>query len=40
MVRVEEQNKYAMVVSSLKEGVMLPGPSEVGIIEKIEETEY
>ncbi|KAL2146363.1 hypothetical protein VTI28DRAFT_4388 [Corynascus sepedonium] len=37
MVRVEEQNKYAMVVLSLKEGVMLPNSSEVSIMEKVEE---
>ncbi|KAK4249195.1 hypothetical protein C7999DRAFT_12957 [Corynascus novoguineensis] len=40
MVRVEEQKRYAMIVSSLKEDAMLPDPSEVGIMEKVEETEW
>ncbi|KAL2022260.1 hypothetical protein VTK56DRAFT_5870 [Thermocarpiscus australiensis] len=31
MVQFGEQRRYAMVVLSLKEGVTLPGPSEVGI---------
>ncbi|KAK4234623.1 hypothetical protein C8A03DRAFT_18513 [Achaetomium macrosporum] len=31
MVRFGEQKRYTMVVLSLKEGVTLPGPSEIGI---------